>query len=120
MGKFFAGDLGLHLRYAGAGAAVPFEIAANSWESGTCCSYFTGTLLHRESILFEFERQFPVINPKFIYEHISDDGLIQQSSRNNGSIAGHPPAFRAPRLESPESFESFSLLTNLSMVDLSR
>ena len=39
MGKFFAGDLGLHLLYAGAGAAVPFEIAANSWESGTCCSY---------------------------------------------------------------------------------
>jgi hypothetical protein len=57
-----------------------------------------GTLLHRESILFEFGRQFPVINSKFIYEHIGDGALIQQSSRKDGSIAGHPPAFRDPRL----------------------
>jgi hypothetical protein len=62
----------LHLIYARAGAAVPSDIAASRWESETSCRGFTRTLLHRESILFEFGRQFPVINPEFINENIGD------------------------------------------------
>jgi hypothetical protein len=40
--------------------------------------YFTGTLLHRESILFEFGRQFPVICPEFVDEHIGGFGLNRE------------------------------------------